>query len=86
MKNKLKTRDEILKILRTGKFTIYFHDNDPGAWSIYDTFVDSNEIEDWDEFDAVHKLYEGTGYGEIGYAPEEAVLLVEALGGQIEST
>ncbi len=81
----MKTREEIIKILRSGKFTIYFHDNDPGAWAIYDTFVDDSEIEDWDEFNKAHMLYEGTGYGEVGYAPEVVVLLVEALGGKCES-
>ena len=81
----MKTLEEIIKILRTGNFTLYFHDNEPGAWAIYDTFVDPNEIEDWEEFDKVHKLYEGTGYGNAGYAPEEAVILVAALGGKIGS-
>ncbi len=81
----MKTKEEKLKILRSGKFTIYYHDNDPGSWAVYDTFVEDSEIEDWDEFDKQHKLFEGTGLGELGYAPEEVVLLVEALGGKTES-
>ena len=81
----MKTDIEILEILRSGNFTLYFHDNDEGAWAIYDTFVDDNEIENWEEFNKEHKLYEGTGYGNIGYAPEIAVLLVDALKGKIGS-
>jgi len=81
----MKTREEILKILRTGNFTIYFHDSDPGAWAIYNTFVDDTEIEDWDEFDAAHKIYEEPYDTSVGYAPGIVILLADALGGKVES-
>jgi hypothetical protein len=84
MKKEL-NHQEKLELLRRGNFTIYYHDNDPGSWAVYDTFVNDDEIEDWEAFDAMHKLFEGTGYGSEGYCPEEVALLVEALGGKSES-
>lgn len=84
LRNRIMTHEEKIKVLRSGKFTLYFHDNDESAWSVYDTFV-PDDVEDWDDFDRKHKLFEGTGFGGIGYCPEVIVLLVEALGGKVDS-
>lgn len=81
-----KTREEILKVLRSGNFTIYFHDSDENAWDIYDTFVDSGEIEDWEEFDKLHKIYEPKNEWSNGYISTEVQLLVDALGGKTGTT
>lgn len=77
-------RHERVQVLKSGKFSIYFHDNEDNAWAVYDTFIPEH-MEDWEEFDKRHKLFEADGWGAKGYATEIVVLLVEALGGKVES-
>lgn len=78
------TRKGVIEVLKTGKFYIYIHDNDDDAWSIYDVPFNDYDIEDWDEWDEKHKIYDSEGYG-YGYVTSLDALLVEALGGKIDS-
>lgn len=79
------SRKEVLKVLKSGKFFIYINDNDDDAWAIYDTPFNDYDIEDWDEWDEQHKIYEPEGWSN-SYVTLLDELLVEALGGKIEST
>lgn len=72
-------------MLRSGKFYVYVHDNDPDAWSIYDEAFEDYDIEDWDEWDEKHKIYEPEGWAG-GYLSLLDELLIEALHGKGGST
>lgn len=75
------SRKAIIDVLRAGKFYVYIHDNDEDAWSIYDEPFDDFRIDDWDEWDEKHKIYESETWG-TGYLSSLNELLIEALGGK----
>jgi hypothetical protein len=66
-------KDKVIELLKTGEFTVAYHDND--SCYIYKG----------------HRRYENLGKeifspdGSNGYAPEIVEMLVEALGGNVES-
>jgi hypothetical protein len=69
------TRKEIIKLLKSGDFTILYHDND--CCSLYKghiTYDDAEHIKEVHDFD-----------GHRGYTPSEVSLLVKALGGKSDS-
>lgn len=69
------TKNKAIELLKSGNFTILYHDN--GDWRITKG----------------HKKYEQVPcggqevrfYDECGYAPPIVLLLVEALGGKVDS-
>lgn len=67
---------DIIKLLKTGNFTIAYHDNESpslyeGKWK-YEQLESKNEIDTND-------------YGRHGYCPHIIYLLVKALGGKTDS-
>lgn len=68
---------EIIELMKTGEFTLAYHDN--GSCSLYKgkfSFDDDNdEVESLHEFDCDFE----------GYLPKEVALLVKSLGGKSES-
>lgn len=72
-----KNAKELIKLLKSGDFTIAYHDN--GVCSVYKgrhQYDDLPEKEDW-EFD-MNDNYNG-------YAPAIVCYLIQALGGKCES-
>lgn len=72
----MKNKADILELLRSGDFTVSYHDNATpglykGKWK-YEDLEDAEEIElaNWED----------------GYCPQIVSLLVEALGGKSNST
>ena len=67
---------EIIELLRSGNFTIAYHDNDGGCLYKgkykYDNLPDEADY----DFDV---------YGKSGYLPEAVELLTKALGGKCDS-
>jgi hypothetical protein len=75
-----KTREQIIQILKSGDFTIYYHDNE--APTLYQKKWDMDEENDRDECETVKKFeIDFDDYGGGGYCPEIVDLLTEALGG-----
>lgn len=70
---------EIIKLFRSGKFTIVTHDR--GCYSIYvGRYFDYEDLPE----EADYEVVDG-GSGDIGYMPAIVNLLSEALGGTTES-
>lgn len=67
---------EITKILKSGNFTICYHDNGSGA--IYKGNHDYEHCVDED----VILEFEGNT---VGYIPDEVALLIKVFGGRVES-
>jgi hypothetical protein len=68
--------NKVVEIMRTGDFTIAYHDNDGGCF-----YKGKHKYEDLpDDAD-----YDFDVYGQSGYLPEAVELLVRALGGKSES-
>jgi hypothetical protein len=67
--------NKIVELLRSGDFTIAYHDN--GYACLYKGKFDYDSLpkKELSDFDG----------GDIGYAPNVVVLLVAALGGKIDS-
>ena len=66
---------KIIKLLRSGNFTLTYHDN--GACDIYKGHV---------EYEKLPKKSLATFAGcSDGYIPDEVAILVEALGGKVDS-
>jgi hypothetical protein len=69
-------KNQLLKLLKSGNFTVAYHDN--GYCTIY---KGRHEYEDLPD----KEVYEPDDLDEIGYAPAIVTLLVEALGGSVDS-
>ena len=69
-------QDELIKLLKTGNFTVAYHDN--GYCIIY---------KGRHEYDDLPKknIYIPHDMWDVGYAPHIVVLLAEALGGKVDS-
>ena len=74
---KAKEREEILKLLRSGKFTIEYHDS---GYCI----ISKGHHKDYGRVKEKDEIVECAGCND-GYAPVEVGLLVEALGGRLFS-
>lgn len=72
-------RTKLLEIIKSGDFSVYYHDN--GCSTIYQGKHDFDEVKDWD---AMEKLiiFESEPNG---YHTSDLELLVDALGGVIYS-
>ena len=75
-------KKKVLELLKSGDFTIVFHDHDsatlhPGKIKYEQTDEESKKY--------VPSVYEFDDVYENGYASPEVVALVKALGGKVES-
>ena len=71
-------RKEIIKLMKTGNFTIcYYNHQEGGVWK--------GHLEP-DELDIDAELIEFSNKGDERYLPEIVDMLVEALGGECNST
>lgn len=71
------TDKKIIDLLKSGNFTIAYHDN--GQCGLYKGKLDYDDLPEKEE-----RLFEGN-HAALGYAPEIVCILVEALGGKIDS-
>jgi hypothetical protein len=70
------TTNKVIEIMRTGDFTIAYHDNDGGCF-----YKGKYKYEDLPE----EADYEFDLYGQSSYLPEAVELLTRALGGKSNS-
>ena len=75
-------KKRIIKILKSGNFSIYYHDN--GCASIYEGKYNFDEIQDeeWDKLQEEKLIFESEP---DGYYTLDVELLVEALDGELYS-
>lgn len=72
-------KEEIIKLLRTRKFTIVTHDR--GCYSIYvGRYYDYNDLPE----KADYEVNDG-GMDDEGYLPAMVIYLIEALGGSYDT-
>lgn len=71
------SKKAVIELLKTGNFTIAYHDN--GRCGIYEKKLSYDNLPDDGE------VYECDCEDMEGYIPSEVALLVKALGGRVES-
>lgn len=74
---------EIIEILKSGNFTIYYHDN--GESVIYKgkytmSFLEKLQDDKFDKFEDENKIFDSSS---DGYYTQDLELLVKALGGKL---
>lgn len=79
----MKEREKILKLLKSGKFTIVYWDS--GEATLYKGKWDYNKEFEKDEYEKMNKSIVEFQDFSTGYCPTIVCLLTEALGGTADS-
>lgn len=74
-------RKKILEVLKSGDFTLYYHDN--GYCSLYPGKIKPSQMDEENK-NYVNPIYEFNGCTN-DYTPEEVSYLVKALNGKVNS-
>lgn len=78
-------KKKIIDLLKSGKFTLAYHDRE--YCTLYKGIHDYDDLTDDYGESSIKEEINFYGHGEgHGYAPEEVVALVKALGGKVVST
>lgn len=73
-----KTKKQIIELLKSGNFTLAYHDKE------YCCLYEGHHS--YDELESEQEIFFFESYDSEGYIPGEVRLLIEALGGKCETT